>query len=140
MSDLPGVVAFAFTFTFTMTAVAAAAATSSLCVRVGSGSDGSNVIVGRGAGSYRHCSGARRELGLMKLWPNARDKFVLVKIVSVITSYLLTKTIVLRRSMVLWRQAETSRNRSCMTSRHPIQTSGISGLCCIVQFSTIRST
>ncbi len=44
-SVLPGVVAFA------MTAVAAAAATSSLCVRVGSGSDGSNVVIGRGGGS-----------------------------------------------------------------------------------------
>ena len=35
-------------FAFLMTAVAAAATTSSLRVRVGSGSDGSNVVVGRG--------------------------------------------------------------------------------------------
>ena len=41
MSALPGIV------TFPMTAVAAAAATSSLCIRVGRGSDGSNVVVGR---------------------------------------------------------------------------------------------
>jgi hypothetical protein len=37
--------------TFTMTAVAAAAATSSLCLCIGSGSDCSNVVVGRGGGS-----------------------------------------------------------------------------------------
>jgi hypothetical protein len=43
-SVLPGVVAFA------MTAVAAAAATSSLCIHVGSSSNGSNVIVGKGGG------------------------------------------------------------------------------------------
>ena len=44
-SVLPGVVAFA------MTAVATAAATSSLRIHVGSGSDGSNVVIGRGGGS-----------------------------------------------------------------------------------------
>ncbi len=43
-SVLPEVVAFA------MTAVVAAAATSSLCNCVGSGSNGSNVIVGRRGG------------------------------------------------------------------------------------------
>ena len=64
--------------TFAMIAVVAAAATSSLCVCVGSGSNGSNVIVRRG-GKLQHCSAARRELGLMKLWQNARGKIVLVK-------------------------------------------------------------
>ena len=43
-SVLPGVVAFA------MTAVAAVVAMSSLCIWVGSGSNGSNVVVGRGGG------------------------------------------------------------------------------------------
>ena len=36
---------------FAMTAVAVLATTSSLCVRVGSGSNGSNVVAGRGGGS-----------------------------------------------------------------------------------------
>ena len=45
MSVLLGVVALV------MTAAAVVAATSSLCICVDSGSDGSNVVVGRGGGS-----------------------------------------------------------------------------------------
>jgi hypothetical protein len=48
MSVLPGVAAFTFAFAFTLTAVAAATATSSLGVRVGSSSNGSGIVVGRG--------------------------------------------------------------------------------------------